>query len=153
MRKILPILLALIGLGAGIGGGMVLRPPPAEPSEEVVKAEPEIDPAELPEYVKLNNQFVIPILSGSELTSVVILSLSLEVKQGTTEAAFTREPKLRGAFLQVMFDHANSGGFSGSFTDGSNLVLLRKALLETASGILGEDVTDVLISDIARQDN
>jgi hypothetical protein len=153
MRKILPIILALIGLGAGVGGGMALRPPPPDAGEEVVKAEPEIDPSVLPEYVKMNNQFIIPILTGTELTSVVILSLSLEVKQGTTQSAYNREPKLRGAFLQVMFDHANSGGFAGSFTDGSNLILLRKALLETATGILGEDVSDVLISDIARQDN
>jgi hypothetical protein len=56
-------------------------------------------------------------------------------------------------FLQVLFDHANAGGFQGSFTDGSNLVILRKALFESAAGILGEQVKDVLISDIARQDS
>jgi hypothetical protein len=54
--------------------------------------------------------------------------------------------------LQVLFDHANSGGFNGSFTDGANLVLLREALLETALRIFGTDVTDVLIVDIVRQD-
>jgi hypothetical protein len=54
--------------------------------------------------------------------------------------------------LQVLFDHANSGGFNGSFTDGANLVLLRKALLEAALRIFGKDVTDVLIVDILRQD-
>jgi hypothetical protein len=30
---------------------------------------------------------------------------------------------------------------------------LRKALFESAAGILGEEVKDVLISDIARQDS
>jgi flagellar FliL protein len=53
----------------------------------------------------------------------------------------------------VLFDHANSGGFNGSFTDGANLVLLRKALLEAAQRVIGPNVLDALISDIARQDS
>jgi hypothetical protein len=84
---------------------------------------------------------------------MVILSLSLEVATGTSEQVYSREPKLRDGFLQVLFDHANSGGFKGSFTDSSNLVLLRRTLMETARSILGEVVQDVLISDIARQDS
>jgi hypothetical protein len=55
--------------------------------------------------------------------------------------------------LQMLFDHANSGGFRGSFTDGSNLVILREALLEVAKRTLGEMVSDVLIVDIMRQDS
>lgn len=150
IRKIIPLLLALIGLGAGIGGGLMLRPAP-EPLPEV--AEVEIDPAMLPEYVKMNNQFVVPVLEGGQVAAMVILSLSLEVKNGATEEVYSREPKLRDAFLQVMFDHANAGGFSGSFTDGSNLILLRAALLEMAVKTLGEVISDVLINDIVRQDS
>jgi hypothetical protein len=52
-----------------------------------------------------------------------------------------------------MFDHANAGGFMGTFTDGSNMILLREALGEVAQSILGPDVTDVLIVDIVRQDS
>jgi len=85
--------------------------------------------------------------------ALVVLSLSLEVEAGNTEAVYLREPKLRDAFLQVMFDHANVGGFSGSFTDGSNLIVLRTSLKEAAAMILGTMVHDVLITDIARQDS
>ena len=49
--------------------------------------------------------------------------------------------------------HANTGGFSGTFTDGSNLVVLRNSLKEAAVQVLGKAVTDVLITDIARQDS
>lgn len=150
IRKIIPLLLALIGLGAGIGGGLMLRPAP-EPMAEV--AEVEIDPEMLPEYVKMNNQFVVPVLEAGQVAAMVILSLSLEVKNGSTEEVYSREPKLRDAFLQVMFDHANAGGFSGSFTDGSNLILLRAALLEMAVKTLGDVISDVLINDIVRQDS
>jgi flagellar protein FliL len=158
IRKIIPILLVLVGLGAGIGAGLFLRPAPAEHATEEADGEhkaenPEAEPEVPPEYVKLNNQFVVPVMLEGRVISMVILSLSLEVEPGTSQEIYAREPKLRDVFLQVLFEHANSGGFQGSFTDGSNLVLLRKTLFEAATKIMGEAVKDVLISDIARQDS
>lgn len=170
IRKLLPLLLALVGLGIGVGAGLFLRPAP-EPAAEAAAGDPasvdaahatepathgaegEADPEAAPEYVKLSNQFVVPVLEGGQVASMVILALSLEVTYGSSEPIYAREPKLRDAFLQVLFDHANAGGFKGSFTDGSNLVLLRRALLEAAQSTVGAMVTDVLISDIARQDS
>ncbi len=156
LRKIIPLLLALVGLGIGAGAGLFLRPAPdpvVEGQEEVTLTEEPEDPEVAPEYVKLNNQFVVPVMDGGKVVSLVILSLSLEITPGSSAEIYAREPKLRDLFLQVLFDHANAGGFQGSFTDGSNLVVLRKALFESAAGILGEQVKDVLISDIARQDS
>lgn len=178
IRKLIPILVGLIGLGIGAGAGIFLRPAADSPTEavegdaahgapaeaeaahgEAANAEhagepPKDETAESgPEYVKLTNQFVIPVVEQGRVVSMVILALTLEVGAGTTEAIYAREPKLRDAFLQVLFDHANSGGFDGSFTDSANLVLLRKALLEAAQTAIGPNVSDVLISDIARQDS
>jgi flagellar basal body-associated protein FliL len=164
LRKILPILLALIGLGGGVGAGLVLRPSaehPAEGGEAPAKdgehaEEGEAEDAEpkegAPEYVKMNNQFVVPVVEDGRVASMVVLSLSLEVATGNTETVYQREPKLRDVFLSVLFDHANVGGFSGSFTDGANLVMLRTSLKEAAALVLGPVVSDVLITDIARQD-
>lgn len=148
IRKLFPVILGLIGLGVGIGAGVFLRPAPQEPTEMA-----ETEPKEPPEYVKLNNQFVIPVVEAGQVSALVVVSLSLEVTAGSTETVFAREPKLRDVFLQVMFDHANAGGFRGSFTDGSNLVVLRQALKEVAMQVLGDMVSDVLIVDIARQDS
>lgn len=151
--KILPILLGIIGLLIGAGAGYFLRPAPdAAAHAEEVKAE-EPDPDLAPEYAKLSNQFIVPVVQKGKVVAMVILSLSLEVKTGSTTEVYNVEPKLRDSFLQVMFDHANSGGFSGSYTDGSNLVLLRGALLEAAKTVLGDKVMDVLITDIVRQDS
>lgn len=177
IRKLIPVLLGLIGLGIGMGAGVFLRPAvlpaadaggegehsaqPEQAAAHEESAKPDHSDAAAeeasaeggPEYVKLSNQFVIPVVEQGKVISMVILALTLEVGAGTTEAIYAREPKLRDAFLQVLFDHANSGGFDGSFTDGANLVLLRKALLEAAQTAIGPNVSDVLISDIARQDS
>jgi flagellar protein FliL len=153
MRKLLPVILALLGLGAGAGAGLVLRPAPEPMPEAEATAEHAEEPEVPPEYVKLNNQFVVPVVENGRVTAMVILSLSLEVTAGSTEAVFAKEPKLRDVFLQVLFDHANAGGFKGSFTDGSNMVMLRRALLETAMAAMGDVIKDVLIVDIVRQDS
>jgi flagellar protein FliL len=152
MRKLLPVLVILLGSGAGIGAGLFLRPVPAEVPEDQAEMVPD-EPAEPPEYVKLNNQFVIPVLEDGRIEAMVILSINLEVAPGSTETVFAHEPKLRDAFLQVLFDHANAGGFRGSFTDGANLINLRSALKEVAVETLGEIVKDILIVDIGRQDS
>lgn len=153
LGKLVPLILAILGLGVGAAAGIALRPAPDPETQEEAAAEaPAEDPATLPEFVKLSNQFVIPVVEGGRVASLVILSLSLEVTTGNTANVYAREPRLRDALLQVMFDHANAGGFRGSFTDGANLVLLRTAMRETARRVLGDMVRDVLISDIVRQD-
>ncbi|MBS0562998.1 MAG: flagellar basal body-associated FliL family protein [Proteobacteria bacterium] len=168
MRKlVLPILLALAGLGGGAGAGLYLRPADAGKAEAAACG-PAVDTAaggggggaalpegEAPakEYVKLNNQFIVPVVESGRVGALVILSVSLEVPFGGGEKVYAVEPKLRDAFLQVLFDHANAGGFDGAFTSSDAMDGLRAALLETAKRALGHDVTDVLITDIVRQDS
>jgi len=165
MGKILPILLALIGVGAGIGAGVMLKPDPAEHGDVADCATPSTEgehtsqPAVdehgqevTPEYVKMNNQFVIPVLKDGNMAALVVLSISLEVAPGGKEATFQREPKLRDAFNQVLFDHANSGGFDGVFTNSNKMVVLRDSLYEVAQKVAGPVVKDILIDQIVRQD-
>lgn len=173
LRKLFPLLLALVGLGGGVAAGLALRPTPeakdhaaegTDPAAAGAHGDAGVETAEAsghdgepeagaPEYVKMNNQFVVPVVEKGRVAAMVVLSLSLDVVPGNTEAVYQREPKLRDVFLQVLFDHANTGGFSGSFTDGSNLIVLRTSLREAASLVLGSVVNDVLITDIARQDS
>jgi len=162
MGKILPVFLALIGLGGGVGAGMALRPAPQEvvainpcgdvTAQHTVVPEPASSEPAVVDYVKMNNQFIIPVVNDGRVSALVVMSLSLEVTTGGQELIFSREPKIRDAFLQVLFDHANAGGFDGNFTNGRNMTVLRDALRETAIKILGPTVTDVLIMDVVRQD-
>lgn len=165
IKKLLPLILLVVGAGAGVGAGVFLRPAPepvvaeegdeTEETEKVatIEAKPEEEEVEpVSEYVKMSNQFVVPIVDKDQVRALVVLSLSLEVPVGQKDAVYAREPKLRDSFLQVLFDHANIGGFNGAFTNANNLAVLRGALREVAQKIMGENITDVLIVEIARQD-
>lgn len=159
MRKlILPLVLCLLGATGGIGAGLMLRPPASqtEAGNTAPNApEPEHDSREATsaaDFVKLNNQFVVPVVADAQVNSLVVMSLSIEIGEGQRDTVYAREPKLRDALLQVLFDHANMGGFAGMFTDGNTLDVLRMSLTETARDVLGEEVKNVLIVDIARQD-
>ena len=159
LRKLLPLILLLLGTGAGIGAGILTAP--AHPGEVYApEAEEESHGSDghgetsgqAHDFVKLNNQFVVPLIQGDKVTAMVVLSLSLETKPGLSDTVFTYEPKLRDVFLRVLFDHANAGGFRGAFTQSGTLDLLRQGLREAAQKEMGDDIFDVLIVDIARQD-
>lgn len=164
IARLLPVLLAVIGLAGGVGAGYVMRqPPPVEvavdPCGDAAGEAAGSDAAEAEtsedadhDYVKLNNQFVVPIVDEGRVGSLVVMALSLEVPAGQTEMVYEREPKLRDAFLQVMFDHANAGGFKGAFTSSTRMTVLRNALREVARKTLGPSVSDVLIIEFVRQD-
>jgi hypothetical protein len=167
MKKLLlPVLLIAAGLGAGIGAGLVLAPadpddPHGDADMAAVECVPidQIDAMHLPpepventEFVKFHNQFMVPVMKAELVDSLVVLSISLEVAPGTGELIYAREPKLRDAFLQVLFDHAGAGGFTGNFVSSVGLDSLRSALREVAVAVIGDAVQDVLIVDLVKQD-
>ena len=191
MKKLLPVILAIVGLGAGLGAGVFLKPAPEEKPEEMSmdgQAADEMDaydngayagdmaqgeskdstyetamvadvsaaaydPEAVWEYVKLPKQFVVPLIKKDKVSALVVMSISLEVVEGASEEVLGRQPKLRDAFLQVLFSHANSGGFDGAFTTGQSMLDLRGSLLEVAATIVGPNVNSVLIEEIVKQQN
>lgn len=170
MKKLLPVILLLVGIGGGVGAGLALRPEPepmmaedgmahedglhAEMPEKMDKAAKEEDEGPAPgrEYVELVDQFVIPVVNDNQVASLILITLTLEADAGESENIFAAEPRIRGALLQAMFDHANRGGFDGAFTNSSKLDPLRRTFVEVAKKSYGEEISDVLIVQITRQD-
>ncbi len=169
MKKLLPIVMLLVGSGAGVGAGIFLRPAPVQeeaplaeadaeaPAEETKseKTEKKSDegPSEGMEYVRLPNQFVVPLVEDERISALVVMSLSIAVVLGNEENVLELEPKLRDGFLRVLFDHASIGGFDGAFINNENLDVVRGKLRKVAKSVMGADVADdVLIFEVARQD-
>ena len=166
MKKLLlPVILLVLGVGAGVGAGLFLAPPAAPETDMAANpcgdltehvASNDVDLAEedasANEYAKLSNQFIVPIVDDGLVSALVVLSLSVEVSAGNKDIVYLAEPKLRDGFLQAMFDHANIGGFSGNFTSAQNLRPLREDLSRLAKTIVPGIAKDVLIVDIVRQD-
>lgn len=148
----------MIGLALGGGAGWLMHPtsehaavePPPEGTLAAQAAQPEEDLTR--DYVKMNNQFVIPVVKDGKVDSLVVMSLNIEVAAGTREQVYTREPKIRDALLSALFDHANFGGFDGAFTQNEAMATLRRSLKRAAIDVLGDVVHDVLVIDIVRQD-
>lgn len=173
IAKLLPALVALVGLGAGVGAGLALRPDPAEAEiadQAIQPCGPGLESEEPDEttpaaatqgedehatgatdFVQIDNQFVIPVIEDQRVAAMVVLSLTLEVAAGQTDGTLARMPKLRDRFLRAMLDHANVGGFSGTFTSGGSVEQLRRNLVEVGRKELGGVLTDVLILDLNRQ--
>lgn len=166
MRKILPILLLLIGVGTGAAAGWFLQPA-AEPSESSAaagdaNAEGDLaaqsgaqytPPPANTEAVRLPNQFVVPLIEDGQVSAMVVIGIALELVEGHEFSLSHEEPRLRAVFLQMLFDHANIGGFDGVFTSGEALLTLRRSLREAAQLELGPVVHDVLITELMRQSN
>lgn len=168
MKKLLPIIMLLIGSGAGVGAGIFLRPPAPEIDQEIAHEETETSQegsehaeeshdddvsSEGMEYVKLPNQFVIPLVDQDRISAMVVMALSIEVVLGHGEEVLEKEPKLRDEFLRVLFDYASIGGFDGAFINNENLDVVRGNLREVAKVVMGPEIAnDVLIFEIARQD-
>ena len=175
LKILIPVLLALIGFVGGAGAAWFLKPPPeVEHEDPCIDAHggalPEAECAEKmekehgdeddhaddgdadTEFLPLERQFIVPVVSEDRVSSMMVLSLGLEVTIGNVETVFQKEPKLRDALLRALFEHAYTGGFTGDFTAEHVMRELRRNLLKAARGVAGEYVVDVLVSDIIRQD-
>ncbi len=166
MGKLLPVIFIVVGGAVGGGAGFLVKPAPESDCDELdvvameeckaKKAEAEMPEDDEPvaelDYVAMKNQFVVPVIQDELVKSLVVLSLSLETTPDNVQELFSKEPKLRDAFLRVLFDHSHIGGFDGAFTESGRMETLRDALLEAAQSIAGKKVSDILITDIARQE-
>ncbi len=152
MARFIVPLLALLGLAAGGAAGVALKPAPPPPVEEEEPAPSRANPDLPSAFHEMEKHFVVPILGPERTRGMMLLSLGLEVTESELAAVRALEPRLRDAFLRVMFEHANAGGFDGRFTATRQMDSLRMALRETAQS-MQPGVREVLIVDVVRQDS
>lgn len=148
MRKIaLYMAVLIVGVLGGAALGWTMR------ADGPTTAEVKVTEDGPKEYMRFPNEFLVPLLEHGRVTGMVVMRLSLEVEKGQGDAVAKLEPRLRDESLRVLFEHANAGGFKGTFTEIGRLASLRRALLEAAQKTGGPLIREVLITDIAKQDS
>lgn len=155
MKLLFPLLFTVTGLGAGAAGGYFV-PLDAESipflHQESVSSIEMLESYETPtQIVKLNNQFIVPVIEDDGESSLVIMSLSLEVTEEKSDSVFDLEPRLRDVIMKVLFEHSSHGGFSGRYYTEDKMSVLRKYLLESTQSVIGPEVHRILITDLVRQ--
>jgi flagellar FliL protein len=104
------------------------------------------------EYIKAGRQIVVPVVNKGETKALMMFDLAIGVPRTMAGRTSAAEPRLRDAFLRVLFEMSYTGAFSSTYTDERVVDELRGKLLAAARRVVGDAVGEVLILDILRQE-
>ena len=177
MRRVLPIVIVLLGLAGGVGAGMMFKPEPEarDPKDETASRDgmpegnpthpaieirdpgmphegAEEEPVEIRSYVNIGSQTIVPIVDGDRTTALMLFELAVDVEPSAHDAAVALEPRLRDAFLRELLRMASTGAFTETYTADWVIDELRHNLATAAHRFLGEGFKEILILDIVRQE-
>lgn len=105
-----------------------------------------------PKYLKFKRQFVVPVMENGKIDALVIMNVNYVLDEQAPDNVYSFEPKLRDAIMREMLAMSNQDVFGENLTMAKNYELLRSTLLRAGQGVLTEGIRDVLILDIARQE-
>ena len=144
----LPLTLAGVALGLMVGGGAGsywYLTQGATASAEQPQSE---DPA----FIDMERKFVVPLVRGNRVRSLVVADLRLEVRASGESRALALKPKVRDAFLDTLYAMAVAGAFDGDLYSNNVQDEMRARLLQAARQVLQDDASAVLIAELLRQD-
>ena len=102
-------------------------------------------------YYKFSREFVVPIMRGGQVNSLVILHISLETDSATSERLFSEEPKLRDNIMTTLIGLSNDGRTLEQPTDINNYETIRSMILMKLKDSIDDGIQIVLIVDMANQ--
>lgn len=144
----LPLMLAGVALGLMVGGGAgsywyLTR---------ATTASAEQPHSEAPAFIDMERKFVVPLVRGNRVRSLVVADLRLEVRASGESRALALKPKVRDALLDTLYAMAVAGAFDGDLYSNNVQDEMRARLLQAARQVLQEDASAILIAELLRQD-
>lgn len=172
MKLILTSVVAIIFVALGSLAGVMLKPTVEVAASTTGDANTGDYPAEQPAakkeakkddgyggssssdsvYYKFSREFVVPIMRGGQVESLVILHISLETDESTSDDLFSEEPKLRDNIMTTLIELSNDGRTLIELTDVSNYETMRSMILMNLQTAISDGIKNVLIVDVAKQD-
>ena len=147
MKLALAIAGVVLGLAAGGGAGSYwyFAHATTAPEEPV--------PSEPPAFIDMDRKFVVPLVRGNRVRSLVVVDLRLEVRASGESRAMALKPKLRDALLDTLYALAVTGAFDGDLYSNNVQDEMRAQLLRAAREVLQDDASAILIGELLRQDH
>jgi flagellar protein FliL len=144
----LPLTLAGVALGLMAGGGAgsywYLT--------QATTASAEQPQSEAPAFIDMERKFVVPLVRGNRVRSLVVADLRLEVRASGESRALALKPKVRDALLDTLYAMAVAGAFDGDLYSNNVQDEMRARLLQAARQVLQDDASAILIAELLRQD-
>lgn len=103
-------------------------------------------------YLKFKRQFVVPVMDKNKIDALVIMNLNIELDKDAPSNVYNMEPKLRDAIMRELLALSSDDIFGENLTSAESYQTLRSTLLRASKSVVTEGVRDILILDIARQD-
>ncbi|NNC37701.1 MAG: flagellar basal body-associated FliL family protein [Acidimicrobiales bacterium] len=103
-------------------------------------------------YLKFKRQFVVPVMQEGAIEALVIMNLNLEMNDNAPENAYSYEPKLRDAIMRELLALSNAGVFGADLTSAESYEKIRENLLTACQDVIKEGIDNILILDVARQE-
>jgi flagellar protein FliL len=103
-------------------------------------------------FIDMERKFVVPLVRGNRVRSLVVIDLRLEVRSGAETRAQELKPKVRDLFLDTLYAMAVAGSFDGDLYSNNVQGEMRARLLEAARQVLQDDARAILIGELLRQD-
>ncbi|NQY39567.1 MAG: hypothetical protein HRT80_05640 [Henriciella sp.] len=104
------------------------------------------------EYYKFSREFVVPVMRNDQVKSLVILHINLEAGSSTVDDLFSEEPKLRDNIMTTLIGLSNDGRTLEEPTQIDNYEMIRSMVLMNLKDSVSNDIKNVLIVDMAKQD-
>jgi hypothetical protein len=146
MKRSLAVIGVVLGLAVGGGAGSYWYMAPAgDAAASLLRSEHHA-------FIDMERKFVVPLVRGNRVRSLVVVDLRLEVRSAAETRAQELKPKIRDLFLDTLYEMAVAGAFDGDLYSNNVQGEMRTRLLEDAMQVLQDDATAILISELLRQD-
>jgi len=145
----LPLTLAGVALGLMVGGGAGSY---WYLTQATTTASAEQPQSEAPAFIDMERKFVVPLVRGNRVRSLVVADLRLEVRASGESRALALKPKVRDALLDTLYAMAVAGAFDGDLYSNNVQDEMRARLLQAARQVLQDDASAILIAELLRQD-
>ena len=103
-------------------------------------------------FYKFSREFVVPIMAERRVKALVILHISLEVDEKTSDQLFSLDPKLRDNIMTTLIGLSNDGRTLDELTNPESYETIRSMILMNLRSGVSEGIQNVLIMDVGKQD-